>query len=205
MAALGGTSGSETSLLDMVQAYSYFPNNGRMTQVTAYKSAYQSNDNSENRIAFTRQPQVNLNPAATFVTTQMMKSVVEEGTGVNFRLLANLPNTVQVAGKSGSGMVADLWWVNFTPRIIVGVWVGMSENLPELRMADNFTGGKVSAPIAAAFMRSVAQYHPELLTGQFARPGNVVVHRVNPKKGCLVTNGGSEEFFIAGREPSRCN
>lgn len=206
MAAIGGTSGSETSLLDIVQAYSYFPNNGSMTQVSAYKSAYQSNDSSENRIAFARPlPQVNLDPAASFVTTQMMESVVEEGTGAKFRSLANLPKNVQVAGKSGSGMVADLWWVHFTPRIIVGVWVGMSANLPELRMADKFTGGKVSAPIAAAFMRSVAQYRPELLTGQFTKPGNVVVHRVDPKKGCLVTNGGSEEFFIAGREPSRCN
>ncbi|MDQ3816412.1 MAG: transglycosylase domain-containing protein [Acidobacteriota bacterium] len=206
MAVLGGTSGSEATLLDMVQAYSYFPNSGRMTRATAYKSAYQSNDSSENRIDFTRRPpQVSLDPAATFVTTQMMESVVEEGTGANFRSLANLPTTVQVAGKSGSGMIADLWWVSFTPRIVVGVWVGMGENLPELRMADGFTGGKVSAPIAAAFMRSVAQYHPELLKGQFAQPENVVVRRIDPRRGCLVNGGGAEEFFIAGREPRHCN
>ena len=56
-----------------------------MTQITAYKAAYQSNNNLENRIAFTRQPsQVSLNPAAAFVTTQMMKSVVEVGTGAIF-------------------------------------------------------------------------------------------------------------------------
>lgn len=206
IAALGGTSGSETSLLDMVQAYSYFPNNGRMARVTAYKSAYQSNDNSENRIAFTRAlPQTNLNPAATFVTVQMMKSVVEEGTGANFRSLANLPVVVDVAGKSGSGMVADLWWINFTPRIVVGVWVGMNENLPELRMVDNFTGGKTSAPIAAAFMRSVAKYHPEMLSGQLIQPENVVARKIDPNKGCLTNNGGTEEFFIAGREPKSCN
>jgi membrane peptidoglycan carboxypeptidase len=206
IAALGGTSGSETTLLDMVQAYSYFPNNGRMTQVNAYKSAYQSIENAESRIDLTRQlPQLNLDPAATFVTTQMMKSVVEEGTGANFRSLANLPSTVQVAGKSGSGMIADLWWINYTPRIIVGVWVGMSDNLPELRLADNFTGGKVSAPIAAAFMRAVAQYHPELLKGEFVQPDNVVVHRIDSKRGCLINGGGIQEFFIAGREPNRCN
>lgn len=206
IAALGGTSGSETSLLDMVQAYSYFPNNGRMTQVTAYKSAYQSNDNSENRIPFVRtQHQTNLNPAATFVTTQMLKSVVDEGTGASFRSIANLPKEVEVAGKSGSGMVADLLWVNFTPRIIVGVWVGMNENLPELRMSDNFTGGKTSAPIAAAFMRSVAKYHPELLSGQFTQPENVVARKIDPNKGCLVASGGTQEFFIIGREPKPCN
>src|SRR5262249_14431127 len=54
MAALGGTSGSEATLLDLVQAYSYFPNNGKMSPVTAYKSAYQWNNNSENRIDFSR-------------------------------------------------------------------------------------------------------------------------------------------------------
>lgn len=205
MAALGGTRGSETSLLDIVQAYSYFPNGGMMTPVTAYKSAYQPNNDSENKITFARQQQqVSLDPAATFVTNQMMKSVIEEGTGTTFRSLASLPQFVQVAGKSGTGMVADLWWVNFTPRIIVGVWVGMSANLPELRMEENFTGGKVSAPIAAAFMRFVAQLQPELLKGQFARPENVVMHTVDPKRGCLRANG-EEEFFIAGREPNRCN
>jgi membrane peptidoglycan carboxypeptidase len=206
MAALGGTSGSETSLLEMVQAYSYFPNNGRRAQVTAYQSAYQSNDNAENRIDFTRPlPQINLDPAASFITTQMMKSVVEEGTGANFRSLANLPPDIQVAGKSGTGMIADLWWVNFTPRIIVGVWAGTSENLPELRVKDDFAGGKISAPIAAVFMRSVAKYHHELLDGQFIQPGAVVIRRIDPKKGCLVTNSGEEEFFIAGREPKPCN
>lgn len=205
MAALGGTGGSETSLLDIVQAYSSFPNGGTVRLVTAYKSAYQPNNDSENKITFARQqPRVRLDPAATFVTTQMMKSVIEEGTGTTFRSLADLPQYVQVAGKSGTGMVADLWWVNFTPRIVVGVWVGTSANLPELRMAENFTGGKVSAPIAAAFMRSVAQLQPELLKGQFARPENVVVHVVDPKRGCLRANG-EKEFFIAGREPNRCN
>jgi penicillin-binding protein 1A len=205
IAAIGGTSGSETSLLDMVQAYSYFPNNGRMSQVSAYKSAYQSNDNSENRIDFARAlPQVNLDPAASFVTTQMMESVIEEGTGARFRSLAHLAQGVQVAGKSGSGMVADLWWVNFTPRIVVGVWVGMNANLPELRLADSFTGGNVSAPIAAAFMRSVSQYRPELLKGQFAQPENVVVRRIDPRTGCTVNSGGKKEFFIVGREPVRC-
>jgi membrane carboxypeptidase/penicillin-binding protein len=191
--------------LDMLQAYSYFPNNGRMVHATPYKSAYQSNDNFEKRIDFTPQIlQVNLDPAATFVTTQLMKSVLTEGTGSNFHSLANLPPTVEVAGKSGSSMIADLWWVSFTPRIVVGVWVGMGENLPELRMADGFTGGKVSMPIAAAFMRSVAQHRPELLNGQFTQPENVIVRRIDVKKGCLVTKGGVEEFFIAGREPSRC-
>ncbi|HEX8639498.1 MAG TPA: transglycosylase domain-containing protein [Pyrinomonadaceae bacterium] len=206
IAALGGTSGSEVSLLDIVQAYTYFPNNGRMTHVTAYKTAYQSNDNSENRIAFTRSMlQTRLNPAASFVTVQMLKSVVEEGTGANFRSLAELPKDTEIAGKSGSGMVADLWWVNFTPRIIVGVWVGTNQNLPELRMTNNFTGGKTSAPIAAAFMRSVAKYHPELLGGHFVQPENVLARRIDPNKGCLVNKGGIEEFFIAGREPKGCD
>lgn len=206
IAALGGTSGSETRLLDLVQAYSIFPNNGKMAQVSAYKSVYQTKVNSEIKIDLPHKiQQINLDPAATFITTQMMKSVVEEGTAAGFRSLANLPQNSQTAGKSGSGMVADLWWINFTPRIVVGVWVGMNENLPELRMADNFTGGKVGAPIAAAFMRSVAKYRPELLDGQFVQPGNVIVHKIDPKRGCLSNNGGTEEYFIAGREPNKCN
>lgn len=203
LASLGGTSGSETTLLDLVQAYTYFSNNGKMTRITAYKSAYQAGVNVEKQIQFGYPlPMMILDPAATFVTIQMMKSVVENGTAANFRSLSDLPVAAQIAGKSGSGMVSDLWFISVSPRIVIGVWVGMSENLPELRVADNFTGSKISAPIAAAFIRTAIKYHPDLFMGGFVKPENIVKRRINPGNGCLVRSGGVEEYFIVGREPS---
>lgn len=203
IASIGGTSGSEARLLDMVQAYTIFPNNGKMVKLTSYKSVYQIAGQINKKVEFSRSvPTVSANPSATFITTEMMKSVVTDGTAANFRALANLNSNV--AGKSGSGMVADLWWINFTPKLVVGVLVYMPHNLPELKREDGFTGGKTSSPIAAEFMRAVAKFRPDLLEGEFLLPQSVVKHRINSENGCLVNSGGVEEYFIVGREPVPC-
>jgi len=204
IAALGGTKGSEVSLPDIVQAYTIFPNNGKMTKITAYKSAYQVEGQRARIIQFSRPASaVVADPSSAFVTTQLMKSVVTNGTGAGFVTASGL-SADSVAGKSGSGMISDLWWINFTPGIVVGVWVGMPSNLPELRLADGFAGGKTSSPIAAEFMRSVARYRPDLLDGRFSMPNNVVKLRINPHTGCHVETGGTEEYFLVGREPANC-
>lgn len=205
IAALGGTNGSETSLLSLVRAYTVFANNGKLINPTAYKNAFQTENEKFNQINFSgNQSTERLNVGATFITTQMMKSVVEEGTAANFRKTAKLPADADFAGKTGSGMIADLWFVGFSPRIVVGVWVGMPENLPHLRSADGFTGGKISAPIAAEFLQSVAKYRSELLEGKFVQPETVVKKNVNASNGCLISSGGREEYFIKGREPQLC-
>lgn len=203
LASIGGTAGSEARLLDMVQAYTIFPNNGKMRKLTAYKTVYQTAEGANKKVEFSSTlPTSNTDPAATYITTEMMKSVVTSGTASNFRTLANLDSPV--AGKSGSGMVADLWWVNFTPRVVVGVLVYMPHNLPELRREDGFTGSKTSAPIAAEFMRAVAKFRPYLLEGEFTQPQNIIKRKIDSEKGCLVNSDGVEEYFIVGREPNLC-
>lgn len=205
IAALGGTNGSETSLLNLVRAYTVFANNGKLINPTAYKNAFQTENDKFNQINFTgNQSAERLNPGATFITTQMLKSVVEEGTAANFRQIAKLPADADFAGKTGSGMISDLWFVGFSPRILVGIWCGVPENLPHLRSADGFTGGKTAAPIAAEFLQSVAKYRSELLEGKFIQPETVVKRNVDANNGCLVLSDGREEYFIEGRESQPC-
>jgi membrane peptidoglycan carboxypeptidase len=201
IAALGGTKGSETSLLNIIRAYTVFANNGRLINPTAYKSAFQA----EKNIAFLRpQSSVSLNAEATFITSDLMKSVIENGTAANFRSLANLPKETRFIGKTGSGMVADLWFVGLTPRIVIAVWVGMAENLPQLKLKKGFSGGGVAAPIAAQFMKAVGKHRPDLLQGEFFQPETIVKRRIDGKRGCLISKGGTEELFIEGRTPLPC-
>jgi peptidoglycan glycosyltransferase len=85
--------------------------------------------------------------------TDMMKNVVDEGTGTG----ANLSSAgVQVAGKTGTAEtgvanLTDAWFIGFAPAddpvIAVAVVIeGTGE-----------TGGVVSAPIAAAVMRAAIE------------------------------------------------
>lgn len=86
----------------------------------------------------------------------------------------------------------------------VRVWVGMPKNVPALKLEDGFSGGHTAMPIWAAFMRAVKLHRPDLLAGDFQRPSNVRVLRVESSTGC-VNKSGVEEFFIEGRVPAPCH
>ena len=202
MAALGGAKGSETSLLDLVQAYSIFPNNGQFIAASFHQSFTQG----EARNSLTpAQPRQVTSAAAAFILTDMMRSVVgAQGTAPNFRRQAGLSPTEEVAAKTGSGMIADMWFIVCTPRLIVGVWTGLPNNEIKLDLNAGFSGGNLAAPLAAKFLHSVRRHRPELLQGSFQQPGGVNKRRLNSRGGCATERGDAKEYFIDGREPAPC-
>lgn len=201
MAALGGASGSETSLLSLAQAYTIFPNGGRLVHASFHQSFV--HDGVQRDLAQARTEKV-ADAGAAFIVTEMLGEVLRpQGTAPQFRQSSGLSG-VALAAKTGTGMVADLTFVVFTPRLVVGVWCGLPQNEVHLKLEDGFSGGKVAAPIAASFMRSVRHHRPELLTGEFAQPANVTKLRINSRKNCVAADGDTEEYFIDGREPSAC-
>lgn len=82
--------------------------------------------------------------------TQMMKRVIEEGTGRG----AALP--VPAAGKTGTSQNSrDAWFAGFTDQLVGVVWLGNDDNTPMKRV----TGGSFPARIWQSFMnRSRGQY-----------------------------------------------
>ena len=204
MSAIGGTAGSEVTLIDFVSAASIFTNNGKFVKAVPFKLAYQ--EEKLVNLEFSESVQ-KADPGATFIVTQMMRSVLENGgTGANFYQLAGLSRQkVIIAGKSGSGQRADLWFFVVLPSgLIVGSWVGMPNNKPDLRMDAGFSGGAIVAPIIAKFMKNVAKHRPELLDGNFVKPDNVKILPINAERGCVTPNGSVKEYFINGREPAYC-
>jgi membrane peptidoglycan carboxypeptidase len=153
MSAIGGSKGSETSLLDMVSAYSVFANQGIFNKAVPNKF-YVQNDKKFTfaKIRFERI----VSTESAVKTNEMMKLVLSGiGTAPNFKHDANLPNNDKISGKTGSGMVADMWFFAVTPKLIVGVWVGLPNNEITLDMDKGFTGGKIAAPIAAKFFSQI--------------------------------------------------
>jgi penicillin-binding protein 1A len=206
MIAIGGGAGSEISPLRLARAYAIFPSNGLMPSLTPFAAAFKDG----NPLTISRAlPTRMLEPGPAFLATEMCRSVVgvgpdgKDGTAKNALTLAGLENGVNVAGKTGTGQTSDVWFVGFTPRLVVVVWLGHTQNAP-LPMSFGFSGAGVAMPIWASFMRSVAKRRPDLLGGNFEQPENIQSRAIDPNKGCLKPDGTMKEYFMAGREPAPC-
>jgi membrane peptidoglycan carboxypeptidase len=207
MMAIGGGAGTELSPLSLARAYAIFPSNGLLPSLTPFAAAYK--DGEPMGLNETLPVRV-MEPGPAFLTTQMCRSVVgvghdgAAGTAKNALTLADISKDVDVAGKTGTGQISDVWFVGFTRRLVVVVWIGHTVNAP-LTMSAGFSGGKAAVPLWANFMRSVAKYRPDLLAEHFQQPENIHTRSVDPVRGCLRVDGALEEYFMNGREPTRCD
>ena len=90
-------------------------------------------------------PKTVARPDTTFLVTNMMRSVINEGTGAGARAAGF---TLDAAGKSGTtNDLRDAWFVGFTPELLTVVWVGLDDNQPL-----GLSGTQAALPIWTAFM-----------------------------------------------------
>ncbi|HEX2701778.1 MAG TPA: PBP1A family penicillin-binding protein [Acidimicrobiales bacterium] len=89
------------------------------------------------------------------VAEQVMRKVVEQGTGT----AARLPGR-QVAGKTGTSQDwQNAWFVGFTPQLATAVWMGSPVGNVSMRGVGgrNVTGGSFPAQIWAGYMREALE------------------------------------------------
>lgn len=92
-----------------------------------------------------------LSPQQAYLMSDMLQAVMDYGTG------SVVPIERPSAGKSGTtNNQRDLWFVGFTPDIVVGVFIGNDDNSPVAGY-----GGSIAGPIWAEFInRSLADKPP---------------------------------------------
>ncbi len=84
--------------------------------------------------------------ATIYILRDMMKSVVDAGTGSALRWKYNFE--APAAGKTGTtNSKADAWFVGFTPQLAIGVWVGMDD--PSVSLGKTQYGSVAALPIFA--------------------------------------------------------
>ncbi len=146
-----GIGSSEVILLEMVAAYSVFPNRGIYVEPTAVHRIEDADGNIIEQ-ASARRREV-LRPAVTIVMTDMMRSVMDEagGTGRSARTVYGFRSPA--AGKTGTtNDYRDAWFIGFTPDLVAGVWVGADD--PRVSLA-NQSGATAALPLWALFMKEV--------------------------------------------------
>ena len=139
---------SEVIPLEITSAYGIYPNKGlhvkpiAITKVVDRRGEVIYEEFPENREALSEQ--------TAYLMTQMLQTVINEGTGVTARTVYNFRRPA--GGKTGTtDDYTDAWFVGFTPQISAGVWVGFDD--PALDLGNNQTGAVAALPIWANFMR----------------------------------------------------
>ncbi|MEZ4754383.1 MAG: PBP1A family penicillin-binding protein [Bdellovibrionota bacterium] len=148
---------SEVTPLEIVRAYSVFPAKGVLFDSIFITKVTDRNGNviydfMEERSAKATQV---IDENSAFIMANMMKGVVENGTGWKVRAIGR-----PTAGKTGtSNDQMDAWFIGYTPNWVCGVWVGFDVKKTIGRAE---TGGQAAAPIWLEFMQKFLDREDEL-------------------------------------------
>jgi penicillin-binding protein 1A len=178
---------SDVTLLELTSAYGVFANGGvradpvAVTRVTDWRGKILEEHVGNRRVV--------LSPEVAYVMTNLLKGVVQEGTGT----VANIG--IPQAGKTGTADdYRNAWFMGFTPSLVAGVWYGNDDNSP----MDHVTGGSLPAQTWAAFMKQIL---PTLSKDDWSPPEGVVEQTVCEPDTLSTTCTNRQEVFIKGTEP----
>ena len=83
---------------------------------------------------------------------ELMKGVVQSGTGVRLRYKSGLKNPI--AGKTGTtNENRDAWFIGITPKLVAGAWVGAEDQT--VTIGSRGEGSVMALPIVGDFLRRV--------------------------------------------------
>jgi penicillin-binding protein 1A len=136
-----------------------------------------------------------LKPEIAYVVTDMMRSVVTEGTGAAAGAALKIP----IAGKTGTSNDAkDTWFIGATPDLVIGVWIGFDDDRPIAREQ----GAATALPVYISIMKELAEP-----AKAFPRPAHVVEATIDKATGLLAPPNAPKgtsmtEVFIEGTAPT---
>jgi penicillin-binding protein 1A len=135
-----------------------------------------------------------LDPAEAYVTTSMLTSVVDHGTGAAAKRFGR-----PIAGKTGtSNMSKDTWFAGYSTDLAAVVWVGYDDGKP----LDRETGASAALPAWLAFMKEATDHRP---ASEFPKPPGVTTVQIDTHTGVLPPPGDPdtmEEVFLDGTQPT---
>ena len=183
----------EATPYEIATAYTLFPNGGTIKPLKHIARIIRGGKDVTQKD--TAEPRSVARPDTTFLVTNMMRSVLNEGTAAGAR---GQGFVFDAAGKTGTtNDLRDAWFVGFTPELLTVVWVGFDDNKPV-----GLSGSQAALPIWTQYMRNA-------LTGRvdvpFSVPEGIAFTEIDPLTGKLATPMCPKTFsesFLAGTEPT---
>jgi penicillin-binding protein 1A len=136
----------------MTGAYSAFVNHGVWTEPTFLMRIEDKNG----FVLYTHTPrkQQAINDQTAYAMTDMLKGVINQGTGsrLNYKYKLN----AIVGGKTGTtNDNSDGWFIGITPKLVTGVWTGCENRSFSIHSTQIGQGANSALPIFAEYMKKV--------------------------------------------------
>ena len=183
----------EVTPLDVAAAYTAIANKGVRLEPTFIRYVRAN----QGQTLFKSEPERRevMDTRVAYVVTDMLKDVIQHGSGVRARFTYGITNA---AGKTGTD--DDGWFAGFTNNLACVVWVGFDDNT-DLALE----GAHSALPIWAMFMKKAHELAIYANPGPFEQPVGVVRVPVDPVQRMLTENhceGCTHEVYIAGTQPA---
>jgi len=186
--------------IDLISAYATFGNGGYRVEPRYVTRV----EDHQGKLLWQPPAPTNrtVDPAVGWILTDMMREVVDRGTGYGVRDpgIGGISYDIPIAGKTGTtNSATDVWFVGYTPELLTGVWLGLDNPQTILGGA---TGGTLAVPVWARIMRKAYETRPP--PPAWPRPRSVVARRVSG--GRVLTadcpyGGGTTDYFAARYAP----
>jgi penicillin-binding protein 1A len=143
---------ADLTLYEMTGAMSTFANKGLWVEPIFITRIEDRNGNVLEQ--FVPKQQEAISEETAWLMIQLMKGVVESGTGIRLRSKYGFDNPI--AGKTGTTQnQSDGWFMGITPDLVTGIWVGCEDRAAHFRTLDLGQGANTALPVWALYMQRV--------------------------------------------------
>ncbi len=171
---------AEVKMIEMMGVYGSFSQNGLLRKPTGILKVTDSGNNILEE--YKNYPKQAISPASAYLITNILSDDNARKMAFGPKSLLYIPG-FEVAVKTGtSDSKRDNWTFGYTPKHVVGVWVGNPDNSPmNPRLASGITG---AAPIWNKIMHALLDGSKPVA---FTRPAGIMETVVNGNKDLQLT------------------
>lgn len=186
----------------MAAAYATFGNQGKFNEPYLISRI----ENADGDIVYEHKPKTKevMSPQSAYLLTDVLRDVIRSGTGT---YIGARIGGYDVAGKTGTTQDSkDVWFVGYTPKIALSVWVGYDyeRSTPTVRPND-----QLARIMWAQFFNTIQATAPDLSPAgaRFQQPSGIVsahICKVSGKqatKYCEAAGHAYTELFQSGKAP----
>ena len=164
---------SDITIYEMLGAYSSFANFGNYIKPEMVWRIEDANGRVIKEVK--NETKEVMNEMYAYTMIDLMRGVTRFGTASGELRRMGIPETVEIAGKTGTTQNnSDGWFMGITPNLATGVWVGWEDRATHFFSTGEGQGAKMALPIWGIFMKKVWADKELGITpdDKFAKPSN---------------------------------